>query len=346
MKLTYRDIDPFLKHLDPAMRAVLVYGPDAGLVQERAKLLCKQVVSDLNDPFNAVHLDGDTLAGDPARLPDEANAQSLMGGRRLVRITAAGNDIAPALKSWLKGEGGTPPNPDCVIILEAGDLKPKDALRKLAEAEKNAAALPCYVEDERSLSGFIRDTVRAGGYAIQSDAVAWLASAIKGDRMRARMEVEKLLIYMAPDPATAEQKTITLADAQASCGDAGEQGFDDLVYAFMEARHQQALHAYARMQQEEVAPISIIRALQNHVLRLHYVKTRMEIHQQPLADILEKLQPQIFYKQKDQFVAQLRQYTLPRLHRLLTDLNDLEARTKQTGTPVDTLLGQFLLRSG
>ncbi len=351
MKLTYRDIEPFLKKLNPAMRAVVVYGPDSGLVQERAMLLAKQVVSDLNDPFNAVHLTGDIIGGDPARLSDEANALSMMGGKRLVRITSAGNEIAVALKDWLKGGKGFEPNPDCVLIIEAGDLKPKDALRKTCEDAPNAAALPCYIEDERSLATLIRDTLRAAGYSIQADAASWMAGAIKGDRMRARMEIDKLVLYMGPvdkngfAASSVQQKMVTLEDAQKSCGDAGTQNIDDLVYAYMEGKTQQTLHSYTRLAAEDTPPMVLIRSLQNHVLRLHGVKTLLELHNQPLEIAMKSLQPPVFFKQADQFSAQLRKFTLPRLRQLLFDINELEARTKQSGMPVDTLMRHFLLKS-
>ena len=344
MKLAFRDVEPFLKKLDPKMRAVLVYGPDSGLVQERATILGKQVVTDLNDPFNAAHLTGEIIEDDPARLSDEASAQSLMGGKRLVRITSATNDIATPLKAWLKGT----PNPDCVMIIEGGNLGPRDALRKVCEDAPNAAALACYVEDERSLSGLIRDMLKAEGLGIQTDAATWLAGSIKGDRLRARMEIEKLLVYMWEDPADsahAGMRTVTLDDVRASSGDAGVHSIDDLVYAFGSRNLAQSLSSFERLLAEGVQSITLIRSLQNHILRLHGVRTIMDDHGFDLESAMKTLQPPIFFKQADAFKAQLRMYTQPQLRALLQQVNDLEAKTKQSGMPVETLIGDFLLRS-
>ena len=72
------------------LAVALVYGPDAGLVQERAEKLLKSVVPDLTDPFNVADLSEPTLLADPARLADEAAAISMMGGRRVVRVRIAG----------------------------------------------------------------------------------------------------------------------------------------------------------------------------------------------------------------------------------------------------------------
>jgi DNA polymerase-3 subunit delta len=345
MKLQFRQIEPFLKSPDPSVRAIIVYGPDGGLVRERAKTLGQQVVPDLSDPFNVSHLTGDIVAADPARFLDEANARSLMGGRRLVRITDPGEGIAQPLKDWLK----TNPGPDTLIVIEAGDLKPKSALRKLAEDAKNAAALPCYIEDERSLAGFIRDTVREAGFTIQNDALTWLAANIRGDRQRARMEIEKLILYCggyaSENAAQTPQhkKPITLEDAQESSGEAGAQSLDDLVYAVFSGQPGSSAEAFRRLLGEGVEPIVMLRSLQNHLLRLHLVRTQIDLHGISLEEAMKNLNPPIFFKQADQFRAQAGRFSAPQIRNMIRRISLLESRTKQTGVPVETLCAQTFL---
>ena len=65
MKLTWKQIEPFVKSPDPKARVVLIYGPDDGLMRERAKTIGKTVTEDLDDPFNVATLTTDLLAEDP-----------------------------------------------------------------------------------------------------------------------------------------------------------------------------------------------------------------------------------------------------------------------------------------
>ena len=51
MKVTGRNIESFLRGVDAAVAAVLFYGPDAGLVHERADRLTAVVAGDAADPF-------------------------------------------------------------------------------------------------------------------------------------------------------------------------------------------------------------------------------------------------------------------------------------------------------
>ena len=59
------EIDKFLARPDPARPVILVFGPDAGLVHERAEVLITSAVDDPKDPFQLVRIDGDDLSGEP-----------------------------------------------------------------------------------------------------------------------------------------------------------------------------------------------------------------------------------------------------------------------------------------
>src|SRR5260221_6841454 len=77
-----KEIDSFLARPDPGRPIILLYGPDAGLVRERAEALLKSAVDDPRDPFSLVRLDRDELAAEPSRLVDEAMNVPLVRRRR------------------------------------------------------------------------------------------------------------------------------------------------------------------------------------------------------------------------------------------------------------------------
>src|ERR1700710_1561068 len=110
-----RDIDTFLRLPDPARPIILLYGPDAGLVRERADALVASAVDDPSDPFSLVRLDGDELAAEPSRLVEEAMTAPLFGGRRAIRVRAGSRSFAGGVDTL----GGMPPE-GCRIGVEAG----------------------------------------------------------------------------------------------------------------------------------------------------------------------------------------------------------------------------------
>src|SRR5258708_20834321 len=74
-------VDAFVARPDAGRPIVLVFGPDAGLVRERAETLIRGAVDDPRDPFALARLAGDELAAEPLRLVEEANTIPLFGGR-------------------------------------------------------------------------------------------------------------------------------------------------------------------------------------------------------------------------------------------------------------------------
>src|SRR6201985_1745423 len=128
-----RDIDAFLARPDPARPIILLYGPDAGLVRERADALLKSAVDDPNDPFSMVKLDGDELSAEPSRLVDEALTVPLFGGRRAIRVRAGSRRFESAVDTL--AEMGVK---DCRIVIEAGELRAENPLRKARERAQTA----------------------------------------------------------------------------------------------------------------------------------------------------------------------------------------------------------------
>jgi len=332
MKLGYRDIETFVKNPNPAARVILVYGPDSGLMKERAKTMGLSAVDDINDPFNAVTISNSALAEDPARLSDEANAMSMMGGQRLIRVEDASDKLTTYIKAYLEA-----PNDSALIILEAGELSPRSSLRKLCEKENNAAAIPCYIEDERDLSRLIRETVQAANLGIEPDAVSWLAINISGNRQKARSELDKLIIYKGND-----NSPITTAEALEICGESGAAALDEFVYAVAGNQSERALRLLAQMGEEGIVFMATLRSLQNHFRKLHLTRATME-QGETIEAAMKKLSPPIFFKQQNAFKAQVNRFSLNALSQILDRLNTLESQCKKTGAPVETLCAQTVL---
>src|SRR5690349_9741060 len=131
-----KEIDSFLARPDAGRPIILLYGPDAGLVRERADALIASAVDDPNDPFSLVKLDGDELSAEPSRLVDEAMTVPLFGGRRAIRIRAGSRSFASGVDTLSEMQVR-----DCRVVIEAGELRPESPLRKACEKAKAAVAI-------------------------------------------------------------------------------------------------------------------------------------------------------------------------------------------------------------
>ncbi|MGB1077711.1 MAG: DNA polymerase III subunit delta [Bdellovibrionales bacterium] len=331
MKVAFRDIKNFVQNPPSNVAVILVYGPDYGLMKERIETIGSKLVPDLSDPFNVADLDMEGLE-DVSVIIDEANTVSMMGDNRLVRIRSGADKLTATLKTYLKD-----PNPNATILIEAGELTPRSTLRKLCETDKNAAALPCYVEEARDLSGLISQKLDAEGYTIDRDANIWLSENLSGDHGRAKSEIEKLILYKGKNDGT----KITLMDAMQSSGLAGAQSMDDLVYNVADRNIKGALKSLESLTQDGIPAVAVLRGLQNHFRKLLQVRTLIDSGANPV-EALGSLTPPLFFKVKDRFAAQVRSWNTPLLYETLETLSNIEANTKSSGYNPDTLVGQFI----
>src|SRR3954462_784825 len=206
-----KEIDAFLARPDAGRPIILLYGPDAGLVRERADALIASAVDDPNDPFSLVKVDGDELSAEPSRLVDEAMTVPLFGGRRAIRIRAGSRSFASGVDTLAET-----PIKDCRIVIEAGELRPESPLRKACERARSAVAIGCYPDGERDLAKLIDDELRLSNLRIASDARAALTALLGGDRQASRNELKKLALYAHGE------REVTLDDVTAIVADASE----------------------------------------------------------------------------------------------------------------------------
>jgi len=332
MKIGAAAADAFVAKPNPATVAVLLYGPDRGLVQERAERLIRTVVDTLDDPFRLVDLAATTFTSDPARLADEAAAQSLTGGRRVVRIRGAGNDLSPTIEAVLKNFVG-----DALIVVEAGELSAKAKLRSLFEKAPNAASIACYQDESAALETVIKETLSQRGVSVSVDALAYISSRLGADRKVTRSELEKLALFMG------ERTEVTEADAIACVGDSSEMDLDDLADATGTGDHVAATRALTRLIADGVNPIAILRALQRHFQRLHMVTASIAAGT-PADAAVSALRPPIFYKRRTVFGRQTRTWPLRPIETALDLLLEAELDCKTTGLPANSICGHAVTR--
>jgi DNA polymerase III subunit delta len=326
VKLQPARIEAFVKAPDPAARAILIYGPDAGLVRERAVALGRTVVADPTDPFRVSDLSGDQVERDPARLADEASAIALTGGRRLVRVRGAGDGTAAIFAAFLKA---LPPG-DSLIVVEAGDIDARSKLRAAFEAAPNAVAIPCYVQEEADLRKVIAEQLRAGNVAAAPDALDLLASNLVGDRMIARGEVDKLILYMGGTGR------VEVEDVRAAIGDSAGNDIDDPVWAAADGDYAATDRALNKLFGRGENPVPLLRTAQRHFQRIQIVSARLK-GGEPLDGIGRELYGGIFFKLKDQVGRQARIWTPDLAARALDRLLEAEAECKRTHWPAETV---------
>jgi DNA polymerase-3 subunit delta len=322
--------DGFAARPPAGLAAVLVYGPDRGLVKERADALAKSVVPDLGDPFRVAELDETILDGDPARLWDEAAALSMTGGRRVVRVRGAGNGLAKAFERFLESPLG-----DALIVLEGGDLT-RTGLRRLFEEAENAAAIACYPDTEEGLETLVRAQLKAHGLGIEPGALHHAVARLGADRGVTRQELEKLALYALGGDS------VTEAQIDAVLGDESELRMEDVFDAAGEGDYVRLDRELARAWAAQAPPVGVVRQAISHFHRLLAVKSAAAEGRDAAAAI-KALRPPLHFSRTQSFRAQVSRWSESRIEDALSHLYEAEALAKTTAVPAEAATGRALL---
>jgi DNA polymerase-3 subunit delta len=307
----------FLKSPDPSCRAVLIYGPDAGLVAERASALAATFARRAKGDAEMVRLDDRDLAEDPARIEVELRTRPMFAASQVVRVTAGARLDVPSLKALLASPF------DNSLIVEAGNLRPDSALRKLFETNKSAAALPCY-GNERGLASLIDAELAEAGLRIDSETRRHLITRLGADQALSRSEVAKLALYAKGG------SEVTHDDIDAIVGDAAETALETFVYAASSGDPAEALRERQRLVASGTESQAALIALARHFTQLHKVASATAGGQR-MDEALRSLRPPPRPKSReDVFVAHCRRLGATRLALMLPLIQETVRRSRRS----------------
>lgn len=328
------EFDGFLKRKPLPVRLFLVYGPDRGLVSERAAALAAASGVALDDAFSVVKLDAGDIGSQPGRLIDEMNAIGLFGGDRLVWIRNAGSE--KGLSDALDILAGMPAGPSTLII-EAGDLKKGAALRKTAESISAAVAIPCYADDGRALQSLIDQELSAENLRISPAARQRLVETIGGDRLASRNEVRKLALYCRGKDMVEEQ------DVEEIVGDASAISTDDAIDAILKGDRDGFLHAIQKIVASKTPVFLVLQGCLRQFQLLELMRAEMDEKRAPAAQAMATLGRHLHFRRKPIVENALKTWTGAAIRRETQRLQAAILQSRQRPALEDTIATQTML---
>lgn len=310
--------DSFVRKPPADIRAILCYGPDAGLIGERAKAAATAFTHGCDNPFAITRIDSSDIQADIGRIADEATSMALFGAKRAVWVRPESQDVSAALAA-LAGRIAA----DVLLIVEAGNLAPASRLRKLFETTASFAAVPCYADSERDLEVLIDEELRAQKVRIDADARAFLLAHLGGDRLASRMELEKLCLYAGAGGR------VSLEDVAAIVGDVSALELDAALDAAGLGEAAALDRAVQRLLAAGSGPAQLVSAAIRHFLTLHALRAEKDAGA-AARTVIEQARPPIFFKRREAVTRQLERWSLSDIERALDKLHEAE-RLSRTG---------------
>ena len=318
MKWKEADFNSALSRQMSGVPAVLIYGPDAGQVDEMADRAVEKLGI---DSLNLFVVDSNELATKTDQLFAEGCTSSMFGGRRMIWISSAGDSDAPLIRELVQH-----PSLDAFVVITAGDLRAGGGLRKLFEDDAKLAALPCYADDANSIARVVREGLFAAGIKqIDPDAMQYMCGRLGADRGVTRRFLEVLALYVD------DTKIVSLDAVEKCLPDNGAASMDEFLYSLTAGHIAQAARAIDRVFTDGAEPVMLVRVLDSHFKKL-------------LSAVSGGQYIKPFWKYTSQWEAATKIWPESEIVAVMQRLNELERHTKSTGYPAELLLRDFALK--
>jgi DNA polymerase-3 subunit delta len=311
------EVEAWLRRPPENVAIVLIYGPDRGLVSERARAFADKTGLPLDDPFSVVRLDaGEAEQG---RLLDEARTVPMFSSRRLLWVRNAG--AQKSLADDLKVLSADPPR-DAIILVEAGDLKKTAPLRTVVEGSAIGMALPCYGDEDRDIDSVIDGELAKTGMAISMEARGALRRNLGGDRLATRGEIAKLALYAHG------KREIELDDVLAMTGDVSGLSVDDAVDAMLDGKVENFDVTFSRQSQNGSQAYQVLAAAIRQMQMLHLMRGGMGGGRNAAA-VVASARPPVFFARRKTVERALERWSAEALQRGLARLQTAVLATRQ-----------------
>ena len=328
------EVDAWLSRPDQKTTIVLLYGPDRGLVSERARAFALATGLPLDDPFSVIRLDASEIERDEGRLVDEARTVSMFSARRLLWVRNASSQ--KSLTDDVKALIADPPR-DAIILIEAAELKKGAPLRAAIEAGSIGMALPCYADEGRDIDAVIDGELAKVRMTLTHEARQALRRNLGGDRLASRGEIGKLVLYAHG------RREIGLDDVQAMTGDVSGLSVDDAVDSVLDGRISDFDALFTRHSLNGSQAYLVLAAAIRQMQAIHLMRAGMNAGGRNAAALVAAARPPVFFSRRKTIERAVERWTGEALQRALARLQSAVLATRRRPDLAVAIARQALL---
>ena len=319
-----RTVDQPAAHI----RFYLFYGPD----EAQSRAFGERLMQALGASRFIVN--ASAIKSDPAARTDEAGAMSLFGGKRVIWIEPAGDEIAAGVEALLEAS-----SVESTAVAIGGSLRKSSALLKLAEGSKDAVAFAAYPPEGADAERMVIEVGRRFGLKIPAPLAALIAEGCGNDQALVAQELQKFALYVDASPQRPKEldrETVEAVGAELTDGNLPRLA--DLALAGELAELAVEL---ARLPHSAEA-IPVVRALQRRLLMLAPARARIERGDSASA-VMTSLGKSLFWKDKALVERLLRLWDAKGLVTVAERAGKLERDLVFSPAPDQEALGEELL---
>lgn len=333
MKITNAQINGFVNNPPKAIKLVLLHGPEVGRSADLAQKIISSYFNIPERPPAPKVFEAAALKSDPSLLEEELRAFDMFStsAKKVILVRDAGASLTPVIKANVDKI-----TEDTLVILTAAELTGFNSLKTLAETNSCCASIACYAESSSDLARFIKEELTTFNFTISPDALNLLSSQLVGNRLIAKSELDKLMLYKEAD------KHISYKDVEACIVDSQEIALTDILNDILLPNLEALSNNLTNFLLDNSA-IVIVRSLGNNLRRLLYCKLLMQQDNLTAAEATARLKPPLPFTQTQKFIRQINTWNISSLQRYLKQVLSLEVAIKKHPASSNAMLSKLAI---
>ncbi|MEO1492471.1 MAG: DNA polymerase III subunit delta [Pseudomonadota bacterium] len=333
MKIAARSAPGFCRAPDTSLIGALLFGPDDGLIAERRRDLVAALLGGDDTDMRLTRLAAADARKDAALVADELRAQGFFPGRRVVVIEDGTDGLGKPLAAALDGVTDA----DAFLVVAAGTLTARSALRKLFETDGRLAAVQMFADapDPRD----VEERLRLAGVAapVSRDAVEVLVGlGADMDHGSFAQLLTKIAVYV-----TGQTEQVSAEQVLAMAPQGLDTEVDRLVQAVADGRPGEIGGLMRRLGASGAAPTTLLIAMARHFRQLMLAASAPGGAEAGIALI----KPPLWGPRRSAFSGQLRKWRQDRLEQANRLLFETDGKVRSAApVPGEALVERCFLR--
>ena len=295
----------------------LLYGENIGKVSDISNELVKSIRQNDNTFDTILNFDQNDLDANPNLLNENLASSDLFAKKKIIIFNLTKTSV---FNKIFKYEDYREIN-SVKVIIKYFELEKRNALRNLFEKKKDLVTIPCY-QDTLSEKNFILQTVlRKESISLTHKQKEFITHIDYKDRNIFKQDLNKIILYHKNNN---EISTISLGNILNL-----KTSYDLNKFAILLLSNKSfdIDVEFENISGQGNNPITILNRVSNHVQRLLTTKYGYKKNIN-IKILIKKLKPPVFFKDEEEFINQVKQWSIKSLENISIKLLDLENSLK------------------
>ena len=300
---------------------VLFYGENFGLKNE-----FKKKIRNVNKDFKIVTFFQEEILNNNESFFNELNNISLFENKKIYFIEFTNDKILETIEVLNKKKY------EQKIFLFSQILEKKSKLRNFFEKHNTCAAIPCYADNELSIKKIISDRLRRYSN-VTPQIINLITENANLDRTKLENELNKIETYF-------NNKVLDYGKIEELLDIRTNQDVAQLKdHAFLgnKTKTNKLLSDTVLEEEKNIYYLNMINQRLNKLNDVH------SINSENLEIAVNSLKPPIFWKDKDNFIAQAKKWDKRKIKKILNETYNLELRLKSNTSTKNILFKKLII---